>query len=296
MNPSLDRHGVKITIPDYSRPPGFSSFTHDGHRALKSHHTPPWLNRRCRAFDIANRKPIDCGGGHIIKASKAPARFMSLEFDHFIHNRGLSHNLFDHWGSMMLPGGRIALHSSPYSHSYQQAASLAKDLGLEMLSHPGDRSVYAPGAFWYLWAEPITSDTRHSFRGWTQALDGIIQNVMGLPPLLDGHKDQQDRVANPNLQWLRDIILAAKSGDIGKDLNTGQFLRIAEDAGIEFPGNQFSKAEPAIRAGRILVKLFRDTEGQSILVDGFTFSRNEAPDYSTNADGGIRKFYTIAKA
>ena len=143
---------------------------------------------------------------------------------------------------------------------------------------------------------PITRDTRHSFRGWTQALDGIIQHVMDLPPLLDGHRDQQDRVANPNLQWLRDIILSAAPGDIGWEMNTGQFLRIADDAGIEFPGNPNSKDDPAIRAGRILGRLFRDTEGQNILIDGFTFSRIEAPDYSPNGGGEVRKFYTISRA
>jgi hypothetical protein len=143
---------------------------------------------------------------------------------------------------------------------------------------------------------PKTNDNRHAFRGWTQALDGIIQHVMELPPLLDGHREQQERTANPALQWLRDIILAASPSDIGREMNTGQVLRIADDAGIEFPGNPNSKDDPAIRAGRILGKLFRDTDGQSIIIDGFTISRIEAPDYSSNADGGLRKFYTINRA
>lgn len=146
---------------DYSRPPDFASFTTDGHRALarhlpgyRHHHAPDWINRRCRVFDIANRKPIDCGGGHFIKASKSPARFMREEFNHFMQIRGLWQSLFDHWGSMTLPDGRVALHSSPYCDSYYQAESVASDLGLQLLSRPGDMSVYAPGAFWFLWAEP----------------------------------------------------------------------------------------------------------------------------------------------
>lgn len=157
-------------------------------------------------------------------------------------------------------------------------------------------AVFAVIREWQRLGCPITSDTRHSFRGWTQALDGIVQHVLKLPPLLDGHRDQQDRVANPNLQWLRDIILAAPPGDIDRKMNTGQFLRIADDAGIEFPGNPNSKDDPAIRAGRILGRLFRDSEGKPILVDGFAFSRVEAPDYSPSADGGLRKFYTISGA
>ena len=151
-------------IPDYSRPPGFTEFTPDGHRGLerhlpksRHHYEPPWLNRRCRAFDIANRKDIDCGGGHIIKASRKPARYMSQEFAHFSETTGLFYNLFDHWGSMTLPDGRIALHSSPYSDAHRLAAQMAQNLGLELLSKPGDRSVYAQGAFWFLWAEPQTT-------------------------------------------------------------------------------------------------------------------------------------------
>jgi len=157
-------------------------------------------------------------------------------------------------------------------------------------------AVFAIIREWQRIGRPTTADTRHSFRGWTQALDGIIQHVMHLPPLLDGHKDQQDRVANPSLQWLRDILLAATPGDIGHELNTGQFLRIADDAGIEFPGNPHSKDDPSVRAGRILGKLFRDTGGEPISIDGFTLTRTEGPDYSSNAAGGIRKFYTIHRS
>jgi len=150
------------TIPDYSRPSGFTLFAKDGHRALarhlpgyRHHHEPAWLKRRCRQFDIENRKPIDCGNGRFFKASKLPARFIGQEFNHYMTSRVSCNGLFDHWGSMTLPDGRIALHSSPYCDSYSQAASMAKDLGLQLLSRPGDMSVYAPGAFWFLWAEPL---------------------------------------------------------------------------------------------------------------------------------------------
>ena len=156
-------------------------------------------------------------------------------------------------------------------------------------------AVFAVIREWQRLGRPITTDTRHSFRGWTQALDGIIQHVMNLPPLLDGHMEQQKRCANPSLQWLRDIVLAATPADIGRELRMGDFLNIADDAGINFPdsGNPNSKDDPHIRAGRILGKLFRETEGENILIDGYSFGRIEAPDYSANAGGSVRKFYTI---
>jgi hypothetical protein len=152
-----------ITIPDYSRPSDFASFTPDGHRALarhlpgyRHHQEPAWLKRRCRQFDIDSRKPIDCGNGRVFKASKLPARFIGQEFSHYMMSRDSWSRLFDHWGSMTLPDGRIALHSSPYCDSRSQAARMAKDLGLQLLSRPRDMSVYAEGAYWFLWAEPIT--------------------------------------------------------------------------------------------------------------------------------------------
>jgi hypothetical protein len=155
-------------------------------------------------------------------------------------------------------------------------------------------AVFAVIREWQRMDCPITSDTRHSFRGWTQALDGIIQHVMNLPPLLDGHMEQQKRCANPSLQWLRDVINAATPADIGRELRMGDFLNIADDAGINFPaGNPNSKDDPAIRAGRILGKLFKEAEEEKIIIDGYSFSRITAPDYSINAGGGLRKFYTI---
>jgi hypothetical protein len=154
----------KTTVPDYARPADFTGFTPDGHRGLdrhlpkaRHHHVPPWLNRRCRAFDIVSRQPIDCGGGYLIKPSHKPARYLSQEFSHFMNSRGLWYSLFDHWGSLELPDGRIALHSSPYNtDGYKAAQALAQALGLELLSSPGDLSHYGYGTRWFLWAESAT--------------------------------------------------------------------------------------------------------------------------------------------
>ena len=142
---------------------------------------------------------------------------------------------------------------------------------------------------------PTTNEHRHSFRGWCQSLDWIIQNLFSCQPLLDGHREEQNRVGNPDLQWLRDVILAAKPSHYGRELNTGDLLTIAEDAGISFPGNQFTKAEPSIRAGQIIGRLFRASDGGGIAVDGFFFERESRADYSENGSGRVRNFYTITK-
>lgn len=134
--------------------------------------------------------------------------------------------------------------------------------------------------------------SRHDFRTWCRALDGIVQ-LCGLKPLLDGHREQQERTANPQLQWLREIVLAAKPSQYGAELYTHDLVHIAEDYGIEFPGDPFSKDEPTMRAGRILGKIFRDAGGEEIEIDGFIFSRHESPDYSEEGRGRTVKKYTI---
>jgi hypothetical protein len=142
---------------------------------------------------------------------------------------------------------------------------------------------------------PVTHESRHDFRGWVRALDWIVQNIFAMPPLLDGHCEEQKRMGNSKLQWLRDVLLAALPKDYDREMTTTQLLGIAEDVGIEFPGNQHSKDEPHIRAGKILGKLFRETNGDPISIDGFVFTREERPDYSSNGTGEIRKFYTLKK-
>lgn len=147
---------------------------------------------------------------------------------------------------------------------------------------------------WLAHGKPCTDENRHDFRGWCRGMDGIIQ-MLGLAPLLDGHREQQDRTANPALQWLREILLAARPSDHGHELNAGALLTIAEDAEIELPGSKFSKDDPAIRAGRILGKIFREAEAEMITVDGFNFERIEAPDYSESGRGRTTKRYVITR-
>lgn len=140
-----------------------------------------------------------------------------------------------------------------------------------------------------------TNERRHDFAGWCGAMDWIVQRIFGMAPLLDGHREEQARTSNPDLQWLREIVLAATAADIGRRAGIDMFLAIAEDNGIQFPGNPNSKDDPAIRAGRILGRLFRDAGGDELAVDSFKIRREMAADYSESAAGGMRKFYTIEK-
>jgi hypothetical protein len=147
---------------------------------------------------------------------------------------------------------------------------------------------------WNRQGKPITAESRHDFRTWCRTLDGIVQMV-GMSPLLDGHREQQLRTANPNLQWLREILLAMDDQDVERELYTSDLVRIAEDNEIAFPGNPHSKDDPAVRAGRILRTLFKDSVDEKIEVDGIEFSRTSAPDYSPERLGRETKKYTVKK-
>jgi hypothetical protein len=159
-------------------------------------------------------------------------------------------------------------------------------------------AVFAVLRAWRAHGCPTTAERRHDFRRWCQALDWIVQNILGTPPLLDGHREEQARTANPALQWLRDVALAAKGANqIGRQLSTSDLCSVAEDAGIEFPGNPASREEPAQRAGKILGRLFRETEGRAVSVDRFEVSREQISTLN-HAIGEYREkpFYTISES
>lgn len=147
---------------------------------------------------------------------------------------------------------------------------------------------------WIAAGRPRTDECRHDFRDWVRAHDWIVQEVFELPPLLDGHREEQQRTANPALQWLRDLchaVVGARAAN--RELSASELVSIADDAGIEFPGNPASREEPVQRAGKILGRLFRDTDGKPIAVDGFAVSRRVSHTY----ENGMRehKFYTFSQ-
>jgi hypothetical protein len=169
----------------------------------------------------------------------------------------------------------------------------------DLLAHVAANQSFYLGAIFSVireWARhdcKRSDEHRHDFRDWCRSLDWIVQNVFGLAPLLDGHREEQARTANPLLQWLRDVTNAARSANqLDRQLSTSQLVNIAEDAGIEFPGNPYNKDDPPQRTGKILGKLFKDADGHPITVDGFTVSREVVITYSDRG-GEPQKFYTI---
>jgi hypothetical protein len=93
---------------------------------------------------------------------------------------------------------------------------------------------------WHALGKPRIAETRHDFRVWAQILDQIVQGLLDAAPLLDDHRDVQRRMANPALNWARDLALAVvRAGWVGKSLLTSDLVELLEEDGtIEIPGLQ----------------------------------------------------------
>lgn len=137
-------------------------------------------------------------------------------------------------------------------------------------------AVYEVIKEWVALGKPQSQESRHEFRWWTRSLDWIVQNLFGLPPLMDGHRMEQNRTSNPKLQWLREVCLAVPSNQLCQSLSASQIVGIVEDAGIDIPGNRNSNEKPELRVGKLLGSLFKNAKKETLEVDGFKITRSEA--------------------
>ena len=98
---------------------------------------------------------------------------------------------------------------------------------------------------------------------------------MGTVPILNGHQDEQERIGNPNLVWLREVSLAVKGEgeDDGREIPASRIAEICSTGTILFPGG---KSEPddhkaTLHVGRLMAKLF--SENDEIFTDSFSIRR-----------------------
>jgi Bifunctional DNA primase/polymerase, N-terminal len=145
---------------------------------------------------------------------------------------------------------------------------------------------------WFKAGKARTSDCRHDFREWSQSLDWIVQHLFSLPPLLDGHREEQRRISDPYLNWLRDVALAVEqSGKMDEGLRPGEIVDLCTSRGVVIPGHSRYADEDQQRmlVGRILNKIF--TDANSISVGGFQVRRDQREEYSTERRRNININY-----
>jgi len=148
---------------------------------------------------------------------------------------------------------------------------------------------------WVRHGMPMTTEGRHDFRTWCRVMDWIVQNIFDFPPLLDGHREEQMRTANPRLQWLRDIMRAIlNDGHNGKTLTASDFGEAAEDHDLPLPGNKSSSESIDMRVGRLLGRLFKDAGDDLISIDGMNITRIIEHEYDPHRkEHRERKQYLI---
>jgi hypothetical protein len=137
---------------------------------------------------------------------------------------------------------------------------------------------------WYKKGKPRTNDSRHDFREWCQTFDWIVQDVFKLPPLLDGHREEQDRISNPDLNWLRDVALKVKKDNrLDEKLRPGEIADLCEQHGINLPGCQdgFPPDQLLMRTGKILKRIFGDA--QSKTVGGISVTHSIQTEYDSES-------------
>lgn len=138
-------------------------------------------------------------------------------------------------------------------------------------------AVFAIIRAWYDAGKPQTTTNFNSFTPWARTLDWIVQNLWGLAPLLDGHKETLARLTSPHLNWLRDVAKAVmKAGADGHQLATHHIVDVLEKEGVAIPGlpEDADLTADDIRkivwqaTGRRLGQCFNGGDESPILIDG----------------------------
>jgi hypothetical protein len=133
---------------------------------------------------------------------------------------------------------------------------------------------------WFEAGCPATNDCRHDFRGACQVLDWIVQKVFNLAPLLDDHEAEQERIANPLLNWLRDVALAVeKEKKLEEWLRAGEISTICIDHDVLIPHCRADADEKTRNqyVGKHMKHLFADSE--TLQINGFIVTRELSDEY-----------------
>jgi hypothetical protein len=141
--------------------------------------------------------------------------------------------------------------------------------------------IYTVLDYWIQQGKPMTEESRHDFREWTQAMDWIVQHAFGLAPLMDGHLEEQERVSNPDLGWLRQVALAAaKDGRLDEAFKPSEIADLCDAHGIDIPGVRPTTSTEQIKlvTGKVLGRIFR--EKLTVRTGGFEVTRETRKEWN----------------
>jgi hypothetical protein len=137
----------------------------------------------------------------------------------------------------------------------------------------------------------------HDFREWAGALGWIVENVFGAAPLLEGHKDAQERTSNPALTWLRLVCIAAeRTKQLDQELSASAIVELCDNEGVELPGLQPAAEEGAApkHVGKLFAKCFPEKSGPSaVSLDSYQLLRTEREERNLERQLKTVKRYRI---
>jgi hypothetical protein len=137
-----------------------------------------------------------------------------------------------------------------------------------------------------------TKEVRHEFREWAGALDWIVKEVFKLPPLIDGHAEEVDRMSDPVLSWLRLVtIWVEREKKTGSGFSSGDIVDLCETHGVNVPGTKegavYSSFDLKMLTGKALNKAFG--VGDEVKIGNIKVRRSGVKD----AKGNLVPFYTF---
>jgi hypothetical protein len=171
-------------------------------------------------------------------------------------------------------------------------------------------AVFAIIRHWHSLGCPKSAESGHDFRAWAQTLGWITSNIFGLKPMMEGHRDTQERMTNPALSWLRELAIEiVRIGKTETFCRTSDIIDMLSETQIEIPGmrdhddisDEVIRKKALQTVGRRMGQCFR--KGDKIVIDGMVIERRDsyvpsigkntkeyaffAPEIAETAIGGI---------
>jgi hypothetical protein len=139
---------------------------------------------------------------------------------------------------------------------------------------------------WYDAGKLRSVEMRHDFKEWVQIMDWIVQELLELAPLMDGHLEAQQLVSNADLVFLRQVCFAVERGEaLGEPQAALEIAQICQAENIEIPGLRHSDDldRCALQVGSCFKRIFDNRD--SVNVDDYRVERQPLSKKRKDGEG-----------
>ena len=151
---------------------------------------------------------------------------------------------------------------------------------------------------WHTAGMPKTDERRHSFSGWAQPLDWIVQNTFHQAPLLDGNAEAQQRLKNPDLTFLRLVAIRVEQDEkLGREISATGIVEICDAGDIEIPGvnpsRDYNDGYPPKAVGKVMRRTFDQVN--ELRIEGFSIRRIDVEKETLGSNRETIKCYVFTR-